>query len=97
MRFGMSSVSRDLLRVGSSDGPGDPTEFTPEADGEISRLAGLGKFEYERERRDVARRLRVRALVLDRWVAAKCGQSDDRGKQGHALSLPWMGNTALHD
>jgi putative DNA primase/helicase len=84
----MSSVPRDLLRVGSSDGPGGPAEFAPDADGEISRLAGLGKFEYERERRNIARRLEVRALALDRWVAAKRGQSDDRGKQGHALSLP---------
>jgi putative DNA primase/helicase len=76
----------DPLRVASADASG--TDFKREVDGEISRLAKLGKLEYEHERRDVARRLEVRAPVLDRWVAAKRNQSDDRGKQGHAWRLP---------
>jgi putative DNA primase/helicase len=84
MKLGGSSATRDLLTVASSGAP----QWASEADVEISRLAKLGTFEYERERRDVARRLEIRAPVLDRWVAEKRNQSDDRGKQGHALSLP---------
>jgi putative DNA primase/helicase len=76
----------DPLRVASADASG--TDFKREVDGEISRLAKLGKLEYEHERRDVARRLEVRAPVLDRWVAARRNRGDDRSKQGHALSLP---------
>jgi hypothetical protein len=47
MKLGTSSATRDLLTVAS--------ESMSEADVEISRLAKLGTFEYERERRDIAR------------------------------------------
>jgi Protein of unknown function (DUF3631) len=84
----LGSATRDLPTVASSRTRVNETESTSEADVEISRLAELGTFEYERERRDAARRLEIRAPVLDRWVAAKRNQSDVNGKQGHALSLP---------
>jgi putative DNA primase/helicase len=56
--------------------------------GEICRLAKLGTLEYERERKEAAKRLNVRPSILDRLVAAERGQSGDDGKQGRALSLP---------
>ncbi len=57
-------------------------------DAEIGRLAKLKLVEYERERKDAAGRLNIRASILDRLVAAERGQSDDDGKQGRALTLP---------
>jgi putative DNA primase/helicase len=57
-------------------------------DAEIGRLAKLKLLEYERERKDAAERLNIRAPILDRLVAAERGQSDDDGKQGRALTLP---------
>lgn len=60
---------------------------------EISRLAKLGTFEYERERKDAAQRLNVRPSPLDRLVAAKRRKPDGDDKQGRTLSLhepePW--------
>jgi putative DNA primase/helicase len=56
------------------------------ADAEISRLAKLSKLEYEQERIEAAKRLGVRAPILDRLVAA--AREPDDGKQGRALSLP---------
>ena len=82
------SVQRDVLRVASSDGPRNGIELHPDADGEISRLAKLGKLEYERARKAAAKRLKVRAPTLDRLVAAERDQSDDGSKQGRALNLP---------
>jgi putative DNA primase/helicase len=61
-------------------------------DAEISRLAKLGKLEYERERKEAAKRLSIRPLILDRLVAAERHEFDD-DKQGRTLSLhepePW--------
>jgi hypothetical protein len=58
------------------------------ADDEISRLAKLATLDYERQRKEAAERLDVRASVLDRLVAARSAKSRDEGKQGRALSLP---------
>lgn len=55
---------------------------------EISRLAKLNQIEYERERKNAAERLNVRALILDRLVAVERAKFCDDGKQGRALSLP---------
>ena len=54
---------------------------------EISRLARLGRLEYERQRKDEAKPLGMRTSILDRLVTAEREQSTDR-KQGRALSLP---------
>ncbi len=76
------SAYRDMLRVASGSLP------PPEAEGEISRLAKLDNLEYERERKDVAKRLKFRAPILDRLVAAERDQFDDGSIQGRSLSLP---------
>lgn len=81
------SAQRDVLRV-ASDGHRNGIELQPDADSEISRLAQLGKLEYERERKAAAKRLNIRAPVLDSLVAAERGEVDDDSKQGRALSLP---------
>ena len=82
------SAQRDLLRVASSDGHRNGIELPSDADGEISRLAKLGRLEYERERKDAAKRLNIRTAALDSLVAAERDQFGDGSKQGRALSLP---------
>ena len=45
------------------------TEAKPSSDGaELARLAKLSQFEYERERKEAAERLGMRASVLDRAI-----------------------------
>ena len=63
---------------------------------EIKRLAALGPVVYERARVDTAKRLGVRANVLDRAVAKvreSIGLESDRDGQGRAVKiadvLPW--------
>lgn len=68
---------------------GDSQNPTPsDDDKEIGRLAKLGMIEYERERKNVAERLNLRASILDRLVGAERDKLNDGGKQGHALNLP---------
>jgi hypothetical protein len=55
---------------------------------EIKRLAKLGLVEYERERAAAAKRLGMRASMLDRVVEAERKVSGDNGKQGHMLTFP---------
>lgn len=55
---------------------------------EIMRLAKLGVAAYEVERAAAAKRLGMRASVLDKLVEAERRQTGDDGKQGHALTLP---------
>jgi putative DNA primase/helicase len=52
---------------------------------EIARLAKLPIVEFERERKNAAERLGVRATILDRLVQAERPGDD---KQGHAISFP---------
>jgi hypothetical protein len=54
---------------------------------EIARLAKLPTVEYERERKGAAKRLDIRASILDSLVEGKHEKSGN-GKQGHALGLP---------
>jgi putative DNA primase/helicase len=82
------SAQRDVLRVASSDGHRKGGELQPDVAGEISRLAKLGRLEYERERKDAAKGLNIRTPVLDSLVAAERDQFDEGSKQGRALSLP---------
>jgi putative DNA primase/helicase len=72
----MSARPRDVLHVTSNG-----------FDGEISRLAKLGVLDYERERKQAAKQLDLRAPVLDRVVAAE-RNLDGGTKQGRALTLP---------
>ena len=58
------------------------------ADLEISRLAKLATLDYERQRKDAADRLDIRAAILDRLVLAERAKSRDNGRQGRALRLP---------
>jgi hypothetical protein len=71
----------------SSEGLADD-RVRPDGDAQISRLGKLGALEYERERKEAAKRLNIRASVLDRLVAIEREQFNDAGKQGRALSLP---------
>jgi putative DNA primase/helicase len=57
------------------------------SDTEITRLAKLSPFDYERERKAAAKRLNVRATMLDRLVEAERSFASD-GKQGRTLILP---------
>jgi Protein of unknown function (DUF3631) len=56
-------------------------------DAEIGRLARLSTVQYERERKNAAEQLGIRAAILDRLVQAK-RPDDDEGKQGRAISFP---------
>ncbi len=55
---------------------------------EIARLAKLSVAAYEVERAAAAKRLRMRASVLDRLVDAERKTGGDDSRQGHALTLP---------
>src|SRR5712672_1147016 len=55
---------------------------------EIMRLAKLDLAAYESERPAAAKRLGMRARVLDKLVGAERRKAGDDGKQGHALTLP---------
>jgi hypothetical protein len=56
-------------------------------DAAVERLAALSPLQYEHERKGEAKRLNVRAPILDRLVKAKRPTTDD-GKQGRAISFP---------
>jgi putative DNA primase/helicase len=64
---------------------------TDDTDAEIERLAKLSTVQYERERKQAAERLNVRASILDRLVQAereRLGLVEDDGRQGRSISLP---------
>jgi putative DNA primase/helicase len=81
------SAQRDVLRV-ASDGRRNGIDLHSDAESEVSRLAQLGRLDYECERKAAAKRLKVRASALDRLVSAERDQCDDGSKQGRALNLP---------
>jgi putative DNA primase/helicase len=74
-----------------------PADLPSNDDAEITRLAKLKAFDYERERKAAAEKLSVRASILDRLVDAerdKLGLGDgDGGLQGSAVTFeeiePW--------
>jgi putative DNA primase/helicase len=70
------------------NGSGSKNTAPSDDDKEIARLAKLSMIEYERERKEAAERLNLRASILDRLVGAERDTIDDGGKQGNALSLP---------
>ena len=63
-----------------------------DVDAEIKRLAQLSPVQYERERKEAAERLNIRAPILDRLVKAE-RPDDDKG-QGRAVTIddvpPWV-------
>jgi putative DNA primase/helicase len=59
-----------------------------EFEDQVGRLAALGVGSYEQERKGAAKRLGVRAPILDKLVEARRGASADSGKQGRAVKLP---------
>jgi putative DNA primase/helicase len=65
----------------------DNQNSSADLDAELERLAALSQVQYELERKGAAKRLNVRAPILDRLVKAKRPTTDD-GKQGRPLSLP---------
>jgi putative DNA primase/helicase len=84
----LAAASEEPL-VLDEDGPLSSADSLPrDLNAEVRRLAALGAFEYERERKGAAERLSVRTAVLDKLIAAEREKSDDGGKQGRALSLP---------
>jgi Protein of unknown function (DUF3631) len=104
-KAGMSPGAREPppRHDGKSNGNGYESEIIQL---EIARLAKLSEAQYEIERTAAAKRLGMRASVLDKQVDAERRKSGgDDGKQGHALSLPepkpWSepvnGAELLHD
>jgi hypothetical protein len=69
--------------------PPPPQADDVELEEEIKRLAGLPLVQYERQRKEVADKLGMRVLILDKLVKAERGYlEDDDDRQGHALRLP---------
>jgi putative DNA primase/helicase len=87
-----SNGSEDRSNAFSSETAGNVRSAIDEGV-EIGRLAKLGTLEYERERKEAAERLNLRASMLDRLVAAERGKFEDGNKQGRTLTLaapePW--------
>src|SRR5262249_20882544 len=56
-------------------------------DTEIARLAALSPVQYEKQRKDAAEKLGVRASIIDKLVRAE-RPDDDNNKPGGAVDLP---------
>jgi hypothetical protein len=80
--------SKDSHEGGFTSGAAGDGQSTTDDNVEISRLARLGWREYEHERKAAARRLGMRAPILDRLVEAERAKFNVDGKQGRALNLP---------
>lgn len=79
-------LKRDVLAVASVVPP-DAAEPKP-AEVEIRRLAQLSTRDYELERKDAAKRLKVRPSALDGFVATERDQDAGGHQQGRAFALP---------
>jgi hypothetical protein len=87
--------SAPLWEPSGAEADGGTTKTADDAkskdDAEIERLARLSAVQYDHERKAAAKRLNVRASILDALVKAKrteLGLGGDDGKQGHAISFP---------
>lgn len=78
---------RDILTVGSNALLKD-AEPTPDFDEGVRRLANLSTRDYELERKEAAKRLRVRTSALDAFVAAERDHDAGEHKQGRAFAFP---------
>ena len=90
----MRRPRKHARQANNGDGANEfPRDAKNDINAEISRLAKLSIFEYERVRKDAAKNLMVRADILDKLVAAARPQSGDDGKQGRKVQLvepePW--------
>jgi putative DNA primase/helicase len=83
-----NSASDGANSTSSSSGQSENRTASDNDDDEIRRLAKLSLLEYERERKDAAERLNMRASILDRLVAAERDKFKDDDKQGHSVNLP---------
>jgi hypothetical protein len=82
------SAADDGNTNAASDGEESEARSATDVDNAIRRLAKLSMIDYERERKDAAQRLNLRASILDRLVAAERAKFDDDDKQGRAVHLP---------
>jgi len=82
-------VEKDVKRLWEKAAGG----ADPVSQAEIERLAGLSRFEYERERGPAAERLGVRKGALDSLVQEARGQNHETALQGRSFELndpePW--------
>ena len=88
-----NDVARDVrARQQKPKANGHDREDTPlsdeDCDAEIKRLAALPFARYERARQETAKRLKVRASVLDKLVAAERSTPEDKQTQGKPLEIP---------
>ena len=72
----------------TSDSPSDSDISEEDVNKEIKRLASLPPFQYERERVEAAKRLGMRAPVLDGVVKSERPATEDTKGQGRAFELP---------
>ena len=73
---------------GETDESPQPAITPADDDAEISRLAKLNPIEYERQRKDSAKRLGMRESILDKVVAAAKGGANEKPGQGKPLAFP---------
>jgi putative DNA primase/helicase len=83
-----NSASDGANSTSSSSGQSESRTTSDNDDDEIRRLAKLSLIDYERERKDAAERLNMRASILDRLVAAERDKFKGDDKQGHTVNLP---------
>ena len=71
--------------------PGRSRSRPLDDDAELERLAKMSVLDYDHARKAAAKRLDVRASILDKLMQAKraeLGLDADDGKQGHAIEFP---------
>jgi putative DNA primase/helicase len=87
-RLAQLAKEAPLWIASSAEGSDAASDREPSTDDEeIIRLAKLSTVEYERERKNAAKRLNVRASILDRLVQAE-RPDHDAGKRRRAISFP---------
>jgi hypothetical protein len=83
--------AEELTALAKSATPYEQEAAKPESDDEfnheIKRLAALDHASYERQRREIAKKLQVRAPVLDKLVAAERGETESLSGNGAPLEL----------
>ena len=84
----MTEASEEPDGDGPDEDEPEPLISVDEADKEIRRLASLPPLQYERERSDAAKRLGMRAGVLDGVVKSSRPVTTDTKGQGRAFEMP---------
>jgi putative DNA primase/helicase len=84
----LAALRKKAIKLAKPYEPGAAAQpGSEEVDREIARLAKLRRVDYERERISAAKRLNLRAPILDKLVAAERKEDDGLG-QGRKLELP---------